>query len=144
MISVKEKIENVVLATESLNISKQEEINNFLDELNVGRHFLVDLNRGIEHLIATLEQLTWIKSCSKEDMLSIRIVLSTAHSLIPVLNWNNLMFCDKLGKNLPLLTETNKRLIEDFKEVLIDVKYSLFEHKNTEEMNDLYQRLKNI
>ncbi len=144
MVLTKEKIKKVVDATENVKISREEEINAFLDNLNVARHFLMNINKGVDNLITALEELTWIKSSTDEDVLIIKMILSSASNLIPVLVWNYNLFVLKFGNKLPEVIEENKRIVEDLEEVISDVRYSFFEHTNTDKMNALYEELKNM
>lgn len=80
--------EDKILSTMELSIAltKEEKMNNFLDEINHARNFLKEVTSDLHELTDKLEELSWLDNFTTEDSILMKACIISTQRLIKFLN----------------------------------------------------------
>ena len=143
--TVKECVENVFRANENIKIpTNSEEIDSFLDKVSLLRSSILEINNSIENLTESLEGLTWLKKVNNSDVFLLEAVMYVSNSSLRTLKFNYAMLKRFYGSKVPEVIQENLGAVEDLEETINDVSYSIFKHKDTPEIQNLYKELNDL
>jgi hypothetical protein len=144
-LTLQECVDDVVRANENIKIpTNSEEIKTFLDKVSFLRDSVLEINKSVQNLTESLEKLTRVGKIDEKDLSFINIVVILSNGSLKTLKVNYYMLKETFGDKIPNVIQENLGVVEDLEETINDVSYSLFKHKDTDEMKILYKELNDL
>jgi len=142
--SLEKIVENIISANNIKSLASSEKIDSIVERLNFLKTSLLEINNNIKKLIDSLPSLTWLDKTDDAEVIVIESLITMTKGSLAILKINYFYLKRHYESEFPEVIEDNLNLVEDLEETINDASYSLFEHKDTPEMQDLYKELNEL